>query len=134
MSTRGSRGRASRALLAVLAIAVTLAGVEFYALTQYGRPHRTAPTPAAPAPATPAPAPAPALGWIDRPAGDTLVGPVVTLDGWALDRAGVAAVEVRVAGQRFPAAIGRCRHSCIWAARSKPAAGPPGTDLPRCRT
>ena len=100
----------SRALLAVIAIAVALAGVEFYALTQHGRPHRTVPAPAAPVPSAPAaPAPAPALGWIDRPAGDTVVGPVVTIDGWALDRAGVAAVEVRLDARKFPAATGIAR-------------------------
>ena len=94
----------SRALLAVVAVAVAVAGIEFYALTQHGRPRETVAAPAAPSTA-----PAPAIGWIDSPPGDTLVGPALAINGWALDRAGVAAVEVRVGARKFPATTGIAR-------------------------
>lgn len=45
-------------------------------------------------------------GWVDEPAGDTLVGPTIELSGWALAKAGVRAVEVRVNGRAFVAEIG----------------------------
>ena len=101
----------SRALLAVVAVALAVAGIEFYALTERGRPHSSVPLPAVPS-ATPAPASspsAPAIGWIDSPIGDTVVGPAVEVNGWALDRAGVAAVEVRLDARRFPATTGIAR-------------------------
>jgi hypothetical protein len=70
-------GRISPALLAVIATAVVLAAIEFYALIEHGRPHRTAaPSPAAPA----APAQragesaAPAIGWRAGSASDAPVG------------------------------------------------------------
>jgi hypothetical protein len=43
------------------------------------------------------------LGWIDRPVSEGIVGPIVRIEGWALARAGVAAVEVRVDGHRIGA-------------------------------
>jgi len=112
------RGRASRALLAVVAVALALAAIEFYALLEHGRPHRSvveapAPNPpSAPAPqpaAAAAPAAAPAIGWLDRPSAPTVVGPRLDVSGWALDRSGVAAVEVRIGSRRYAAAIGIAR-------------------------
>jgi hypothetical protein len=100
----------SRALLAVVAVAVAVAGIEFYALTQHGRPH-----PSVPAPATPAVAPAPVIGWIDSPVGDTVVGPAIEVNGWALDRAGVAAVEVRLDARKLSAVTGIARPDVLLA-------------------
>ena len=63
---------------------------------------------AASAPAA-AVAPAP-IGWVDVPGGDTVVGPVVKLAGWALDADRIRAVEVRVGGRAQPATFGIARH------------------------
>lgn len=46
------------------------------------------------------------IGWIDEPAGDTIVGPQVVLSGWALDEQGVRAVEMRIGARTFAARYG----------------------------
>jgi hypothetical protein len=61
-----------------------------------------------------APQPAPALaagtiGWVDAPADGAVLGPRVTVAGWALDAKGIRAVEVRLEDRPFAAAIGIAR-------------------------
>jgi hypothetical protein len=96
-------GRAPWLAIAIIAIVVALAGAEFYALVEHGRPHRTVEAPA------PVATTERAIGWLDRPTDETIVGTRVQIDGWALDRAGVAAVEVRLDERRYRAAIGIAR-------------------------
>jgi hypothetical protein len=102
------RGRASAALLALLGIAALLATVEFVAVLR----HRPGPPPdvatasqtvSTSAPQTPA---AETIGWVDAPEAEVIEGTLVTVRGWALDRAGVARVEVRLDGEPFAARYG----------------------------
>jgi hypothetical protein len=60
------------------------------------------------APKGEAPKPAPEIpahpfGFLDRPTAETVIGPKVELSGWALARAGIERVEVRLDGLRFDA-------------------------------
>jgi hypothetical protein len=100
---RAAAGRAPWLAIAIAGIVVALAGAEFYALLQHGRPQRATDAPVAVAPAERA------IGWLDRPTEETVIGAAVQIDGWALDRAGVAAVEVRLDERRYRAAIGIAR-------------------------
>ena len=47
--------------------------------------------------------PAGTIGYIDVPNAEAILGPHATISGWALDPAGIRAVEVRLDGRRFPA-------------------------------
>jgi len=47
--------------------------------------------------------PAGTIGHIDVPDAEAIIGPHTTISGWALDPAGIRAVEVRLDGRRFPA-------------------------------
>ena len=47
--------------------------------------------------------PAGTIGHIDVPDAEAVLGPHTTISGWALDPAGIRAVEVRLDGRRFPA-------------------------------
>ncbi len=46
------------------------------------------------------------IGWVDTPGSDTVVGPIVTLAGWALDADGIRGVDVRVGGRSHAATYG----------------------------
>ncbi|HEV2218995.1 MAG TPA: hypothetical protein VGV08_00415 [Casimicrobiaceae bacterium] len=50
------------------------------------------------------------IGWIDEPAAEGIIGARVRIAGWALDALGVASVEIRHAGVRHAARLGRARH------------------------
>jgi hypothetical protein len=90
-------------------VAAAVAGAGFAAFRQ-----------ATPAPdravATAPPALLPVTGWIDDPAGDTVVGPRVRISGWALAASGIRGVELHVGGQRLGGRIGIARDD-IAAAR-----------------
>jgi hypothetical protein len=89
--------------LAFLAVVAAIAGVEIYSLVAHNRERATAvATKTAPAVA---PASGP-LGSVDVPAAEAVVGPRVEISGWALDPAGIKAVEIRAGGRAFPARIG----------------------------
>jgi hypothetical protein len=47
-----------------------------------------------------------AIGWIDEPESEGIVGPAIRIRGWALARSGVAGVEIRVEQAVFRARIG----------------------------
>ena len=74
---------------------------------------RAASAPSAP-PATPGatstapaqPAVPTAIGWVDTPGSDTVVGPVVRFAGWALAADGIRSVDVRVGGRSYAATYG----------------------------
>jgi hypothetical protein len=104
------RSGALRWFAIVLAVAAAIAGAEFYALYQ-ARQARLAPAPAAAPAASVAPAPQaePPIGAIDAPGSEAVVGPRVTISGWALAAAGIRDVEVRGAGLALRAAIGIAR-------------------------
>ncbi|MGE5738137.1 MAG: hypothetical protein ACM34F_04545 [Betaproteobacteria bacterium] len=48
----------------------------------------------------------PVIGWIDAPASEGIVGPTVCIRGWALARAGVRAVRIRIGDHCVDARIG----------------------------
>src|SRR5262245_33204632 len=110
--TARSRARFGTAKLfaLVLAVAAAVAGAEFYALYQ-SRQARLAPVQTAPVAekAVAQPAAEPPIGVIDAPAGEALVGPRVTISGWALAPGGLRDVEVRVDGLAFKATLGIAR-------------------------
>ncbi|MET0440764.1 MAG: hypothetical protein ABW071_02150, partial [Casimicrobiaceae bacterium] len=68
---------------AFLSIVAVLAGIEIYALVAHNR-ERAASAP-------------------------TVAGPRLTVSGWALDPAGVRAVEIRIAGHAYKARTGIAR-------------------------
>jgi len=112
----------ARMFAIVLAIVAALAGVEFYALHQ-SRSAQQAPAAAAPtadAAKSTAPAVATAVapqGGIDMPDSEAVIGPKVTLSGWAHSPAGIRAVLVRTEGLALKAAVGVARPDV---ARAKP--------------
>jgi hypothetical protein len=63
------------------------------------------------------PLPAGTIGYIDVPNAEAIVGPRATMSGWALDPAGIRAVEVRLDGRSF-AARTRVRRADV--AQAKP--------------
>jgi len=65
--------------------------------------------------------PAGTIGYIDVPDAEAVVGPHATISGWALDPAGIRAVEVRLDDRRFAARTGIAR---LDVAQAKP--GYPG--------
>jgi hypothetical protein len=104
---RGSKGSTLRWFTGFLSIVAVLAGIEIYALVSHNRERATsAPTTAA-APAkvaTEGPE-----GSVDTPAADEIAEPVVSVSGWALDPAGVRAVEIRTGGHAYQARLGIAR-------------------------
>jgi hypothetical protein len=105
-------GSALRLFLFFLAVVAAVAVFELYALYQHRRGASEPPSATAPAavgtPAVPASSAAPE-GAIDVPTAQAVVGPHVSLSGWALAPAGIRAVEVRVDSHAFPARIGISR-------------------------
>ena len=55
-------------------------------------------------------APSQAIGWIDEPSSEGIVGPHVRVSGWALAPSRIRAVEIRIGATVFPARIGLPRH------------------------
>jgi hypothetical protein len=97
-----SRGSTLRWFVGFLAIVGALAGLEIYSLVAHNHERAVAVQTAA-APASKATGPE---GAVDAPAAEAVVGPRVTVSGWALDASGIRAVEIRVDGKVFPARIG----------------------------
>jgi hypothetical protein len=67
------------------------------------------PPPATPGATSAAPVPPAvptAIGWVDTPGSDTVVGPVVRFAGWALAADGIRSVDVRVGGYSYAATYG----------------------------
>jgi hypothetical protein len=86
-----------------LAIVAALAGLEIYTLVAHNRERATAVQAVVAPAANEGKGPE---GAIDAPAAEAIVGPRVVVSGWALDAAGIRAVEIRVDGKAFPARIG----------------------------
>jgi len=112
VAPRRARGRVTGAFLALLVVALAIAATEFYALSSH-RPGPPADVPAAGAPQNVAAAADAAkalsavpIGWVDSPAGDLIQDTGVNMRGWALDRAGIRHVEVRVDGKPYEARYG----------------------------
>ncbi len=98
---RRQRSRFHRGLIALGVVAVALAGAEFYALRNFGV--------RAPVPAVQAPLPPGAIGNVDVPVAESVIGTLPSISGWALDPAGVQGVEIRVDGRPFAARYGILR-------------------------
>ncbi len=135
-----SRFGTARLFALVLGIAATIAGAEFYALYRSRQANELPPP--APAqtiadsspPAAPASAPAPPrrdppIGAIDMPGGEAVVGPRITISGWALAAAGLRAVELRSTGVTLTAAIGIPRPDVAAAKPGYPDAGSGGFEF-----
>ncbi len=118
-------GRTWPAFLAVLALVAAVAGIELYAVATRGRADHGG----EPAAVVATVAPTGIVGSIDAPAADALVGPNVTLSGWALDAAGIASVEVRLAGRTFAARYGLPRPDVAQARPGYPDSATPGFEF-----
>ncbi len=104
-SPRAVAGGVTRAIAVFLTVVAAIVGVEIYALLADNR--AKAPAPASTKAVEPG-GPAP-FGVIDAPAGEAVVGPRVTLSGWALASAGMRSVEIRLDDRKYPAIIGVAR-------------------------
>jgi len=92
---------------AFLGVVAGIAGIEGYALYSHQRARTAAIVPAPSSAAVtsrPAPTAGP-IGAIDVPLAEGVVGPHITISGWALDPLGVHAVEIRIDGQKFSAKL-----------------------------
>ncbi len=119
-------GRSTIAFLAALAVIGSIATIEFVALIRHGR------GPLAPPVSTPTSMPgksAPTIGWIDDPAGDAIAGPRIYIKGWALDPAGIKAIEVRFDGRTYAARHGIARADVAAARPGYPDSATPGFEF-----
>jgi len=122
------RGRATGVLLALLGVAALIAAAEFYALST----HRPGPPPVE-APSVAASA-APAAktiprGAVDTPRFEATFGTKLHIAGWALDPAGIRAVEVRIGGRAQAASYGLARPDVATAVPGDPAAAQSGFEF-----
>ncbi len=118
-------GRTWPLFLGVLAIVAAISGIELYALATRGRADR-APVSATQPTTQPAAQSSDPIGSVTAPPGDALIGPTVTLAGWALDTAGIRGVEVRIDGQTFAARYGLPKPEGADAPAGYPDSGAPG--------
>lgn len=116
-------GKASPAFIAIVALAVAVAGGGLAAFVKYAqqRTLASAPPPAVVAPAATAPAPPPVpattpaatppttIGFIDAPSAEAVIDTRIAISGWALDLAGIKSVEVRVDDVPHAATFGIAR-------------------------
>jgi hypothetical protein len=129
--------------LAVVAAAAALIGLEFYAVWRASysaapaavgpasvAPAQTAPPHAAVDPASAA-EPSEALGAVDEPANETIVGTALAVSGWALSRNGIGRVEVRIDGIAYPAQYGIARADILAARPGFPDSAAAGFSLRR---
>ena len=96
------RDRANIAAASLFVAALAIAG------TIAWRQNHLSVSPASPSPPAAVAAPV-ALGAIDAPPGEVIVGTSVHLSGWALDPEGVRGVEIRVDGKPYAARYGIAR-------------------------
>jgi hypothetical protein len=99
---RANAGSSLRWFTAFLSVVAVIAGIEIAALVSHNRERAAPARVEAPAKRV---ASGPA-GAIDVPAAEAMAGPRATVSGWALDAAGVRAVEIRVDGRSFAARVG----------------------------
>ena len=122
----------STTLIVVIGAALVLGLVEVVAIQKFGR-RETSPPPPAPAatsaPAAPAPQREGPLGHLDRPEGEALVGPRLALSGWALDDAGLRAVEARIGARSYAAKLGEPRPDVYSVHATRPGAAQSGFSL-----
>ncbi|MEP7327607.1 MAG: hypothetical protein ABI777_00245 [Betaproteobacteria bacterium] len=116
MPTPAGRTHSTRRVFAAfLALVAVIAGVEWYTLVRHestrtgAAPATTVATPAITAGVVSAPVPQGLQGDIDVPLAEAMLGPQVSISGWALAPAGVRTVEVRLDGRAFAARIGISR-------------------------
>jgi hypothetical protein len=107
-----STGRATPAVVVIVALAIAVCGGGLYAVLKHGNVR--VPEPAAPAAvAVPASVSAPVtpttLGSIDSPSAEAVLGTRIAITGWALDPAGIRSVDVRVEGVPYAARYGIAR-------------------------
>lgn len=104
-SRRAAAGSSLHWFAGFLAVVAAIAGFEIYSLVAHNRERAPVVAPVA-APVKVAAGP---FGDIDAPPGEAVVGPRVTISGWALDAAGIRGVEVRLDGRKFAARTGIAR-------------------------
>lgn len=98
-----------RIVLLAVVLALALGGVLLQSRLRIGGASEPATSAAGVAGAPGAAAATAPIGWVDVPDGDTVVGPVVKLAGWALDADRIRGVEVRIGGRAQPATYGLAR-------------------------
>jgi len=111
---------AAALIAAAVAIAATVAWREHGSSPPKSPPvaaQDTAPRPGADPRRPSAPQPPAAVGAIDTPAGEAVVGTSLHVSGWALAQQGIRAVEVRIDGRTYPARYGIAR---VDVARERP--------------
>lgn len=108
-----ARRSARRWFTGFLTLVAVVAGFELASLVGQHRERASVAPGAAPAvtaPASSAPAPtrvaAEPLGAVDAPTTEAVIGPNFVVSGWALDPAGIRAVEIRIDGKAYPARLG----------------------------
>ncbi|HEY5862394.1 MAG TPA: hypothetical protein VIX61_04850 [Casimicrobiaceae bacterium] len=106
MQRTANAGSSMRWFTAFLSIIAVVAGIEIYALVAHNRERAASAPPVAAPVKTAAPGPE---GSVDAPASEVIAGPRLSVSGWALDPSGVRAVEIRIAGQAYPARTGIAR-------------------------
>ncbi len=89
--------------VAALLLAAAVATATFQAGHGGGRSPGSTPLPTVDAAQ---PQPQDTLGAVDAPADELIVGDTIAVAGWALDPAGVRAIEIRVDGRAYPARFG----------------------------
>ncbi|MDQ6618558.1 MAG: hypothetical protein M3Z31_02480 [Pseudomonadota bacterium] len=110
-----SPGRTWPLFLAILGLVAALAGVELYALWTRGRA-QAPPAPSVAGVAIPqADIPAGIIGDINSPYGGIRRSAQVALFGWALDHAGIEAIEVHIDGHVYAARYGIARTDVLEA-------------------
>ncbi len=114
-------GKAKPALLAIIALAVTVSGAGWYAFVRHAHQRvgetaaaATAATPAAPTAESAGPGAnvavtSPTIGFVDQPLAEAVVGDRIAITGWALDPAGISGVAVKVDGVAHAATFGIAR-------------------------
>ncbi|MEO8754160.1 MAG: hypothetical protein ABI624_15935 [Casimicrobiaceae bacterium] len=117
----------NRTRIAVAASLVVLAGAggAWIATT---RQDTTAPAPAAANNVAPVANVAP-QGWIDQPVAEAVFSRALRVDGWAFAPDGIAAVDIRIAGQSLAARIGLPRPDVASASPQQPGAPTSGFRL-----
>ena len=98
--TRRDASRTAAARIAAFAEVASIAGLELYALL----PHGLVREPASMAAETPRRVAT--IGSVESPAAEGILGPTLSIAGWALDPTGIRAIEVRIDGHALPAKIG----------------------------
>src|SRR5215471_11975079 len=130
-SRAGRRHALIAAALAALALAIALVTSTQWQRREHGAsaPAAPVPAPAAVSPPPAAPPPATAIGSVDQPLDEAVMGTKLQLAGWALDPSGVSGVEVRLDARSYPARYGVARDDVSKLKPGFPDSAAPGFEF-----